>query len=84
MCIFNVKPPKPPKMAPPPLVKAAPEPPDPVPDPKPLQEPDEKAELKIGSSKKADTAQQAGSIDSLRIPLNTAGADTATTGGLTT
>ena len=84
MCIFGSKPPKVEPIAPPPLVKAEPDKPDPVPDAKPLQEPDEKAELKIGSSKKADTAQQAGSIDSLRIPLNTAGADTATTGGLTT
>ena len=84
MCIFQAKPPKIEPMAPPPLVKPEPDPPDPVPDPEPLQEVDEKAELKIGSSKRQDTAQMAGSTESLRININTGASDASTTGGLST
>ena len=81
MCIFGSKPPKVEPIAPPPLVKAEPDKPDPVADPEPLQEEGKEAELKIGTSRKADTAQRAQSLDSLRIPLDTGG-DIASTGGI--
>ena len=73
MCFSQPKPPSPPK--PPPLQKvvAPPPPPAPAAAPKPLQQPDAKPDLRIGSQKSTSSSRSKVSGSSLKSSLNMGG-----------